>query len=103
MTKYQNSILSFLKRIVRKVRGKLVFAVPSATHFSPNNLKEKYRFHPDQLAPEKRKPGISGILRVLNEEEFLARAIKSHLPFLDEIVIALNLRCTDRSYEICYD
>jgi hypothetical protein len=49
-----------------------------------------------------RKPGISGFMRVRNEEEFLPLAIDSHLPFLDELVIVYNA-CSDRTPEIAHD
>jgi glycosyltransferase involved in cell wall biosynthesis len=51
------------------------------------------------LKVSQRRPGISGYLRVRNEEQFLALAIESHLPFLDELVIVYNA-CTDRTSEI---
>src|SRR5262249_21697516 len=41
-------------------------------------------------------------MRLRNEEEFVALAIDSHLPFLDELVIVHN-GCTDRTPEIVDD
>jgi glycosyltransferase involved in cell wall biosynthesis len=46
-----------------------------------------------------RKQGISGFVRVRNEEEWLGLSIESHIPFLDEIIIVYN-RCTDSTPEI---
>jgi glycosyltransferase involved in cell wall biosynthesis len=51
------------------------------------------------LKVSQRRPGISGYMRVRNEEQFLALAIESHLPFLDELVIVYNA-CTDQTPEI---
>ena len=51
------------------------------------------------LKVSQRRPGISGYMRVRDEEQFLALAIESHLPFLDELVIVYNA-CTDRTPEI---
>ena len=41
-------------------------------------------------------------MRLRNEEEFLDRAIESHLDGLDELVIVFN-NCQDRTPEICRD
>jgi len=46
--------------------------------------------------------GISGFIRVRNEEEWLSLVIDSHLKFLDEIIIVYN-RCTDATPEIAKD
>lgn len=47
-----------------------------------------------------RKPfGISGCVRVCNDEEFLAEAVESHLPYLDECVIVTQ-PSSDRTEEI---
>jgi hypothetical protein len=63
---------------------------------------ESFVVHPTDLNIECRTPGISGFMRIRDEEDFLALAIESHLPFLDELVIVLN-RCTDRSPAIAED
>jgi glycosyltransferase involved in cell wall biosynthesis len=57
---------------------------------------------PADLQVERRRPGISGFMRLRNEEEFAALAIESHLPFLDELVVVHN-GCTDRTPEIVDD
>ena len=46
--------------------------------------------------------GISGIMRLRNEEDYLGLVIESHLPFLDELIIIYN-RCTDRTPEISWE
>lgn len=45
------------------------------------------------------KPGLSGILRIKNEEQFLAGCIESCVNSLDELIIVYN-DCTDRSTSI---
>lgn len=49
-----------------------------------------------------RRAGISGFMRIRNEEEFMSQAIESHLQCLDELVIVYN-RCNDRSEELIAD
>lgn len=56
----------------------------------------------EELSLERRSPGISGFMRLRNEEEFLDRAIESHLDGLDELIIVFN-RCEDSTPEICYN
>ncbi len=53
----------------------------------------------DQLDVANRKPGISGFMRLRNEIAFVDRAIASHLPFLDELVIIDN-NSTDGTWEL---
>jgi hypothetical protein len=60
---------------------------------------ETYRFSPPLLALAARKPGISGFMRVKNGEDFLDAAIRSHMPHLDEMVVAYN-GCTDSTPDI---
>ncbi len=55
---------------------------------------ESYRFDPADLAVEQRLPGISGFLRVRNGADFVEAAVRSHLPYVDEIVAVFN-QCTD--------
>lgn len=57
-----------------------------------------YRFDPATLAAPRRE-GISAFMRVRNGEDFIALAIESHLPHLDEIVVCHN-RCTDATVPI---
>ena len=57
-----------------------------------------YRFEPASLAAA-RRPGIGAFMRVRNGEDFVALAIESHLPYLDEIVVCHN-RCTDGTVAI---
>ena len=45
-----------------------------------------------------RIPGISAMLRVKDEEEWIGPCIESILPFFDEIVVALD--CSDRTKDI---
>ena len=51
-----------------------------------SNGWQRYKFDRSTLDPARRKPGISGMLRVRGREEFLDVAIRSHFPYLDEIV-----------------
>lgn len=55
---------------------------------------ETYRFTPEDLAPDRRLPGISAFMRVKNGADFIEAAIRSHLPHFDEIVVVMN-QCTD--------
>lgn len=47
-----------------------------------------------------RKKGLSGFMRLKNEATFLEQAIKSHVPYLDELVIVDN-NSTDETAIIC--
>jgi glycosyltransferase involved in cell wall biosynthesis len=60
---------------------------------------EKFRFHPEQLNPEGRQEGISAVIPVKNGEDFIERAIRSHIDHYDEIVVVHN-QCTDRTVPI---
>lgn len=62
----------------------------------------KWSVNKNDLNISKRKLGISGFMRVRNEEEWISLAIESHLPFLDEIIVVYN-RCTDATPEIVED
>ena len=57
-----------------------------------------WRFDPACLG-EPRRPGISAFMRVRNGADFIALALESHLPHLDEIVVCHN-RCTDETVPI---
>ncbi len=46
-----------------------------------------------------KKPGISAILRLRNEADYLEPTLDSILPFFDEFVIVYN-QCSDRTPEI---
>ncbi|WP_163935286.1 hypothetical protein [Paraferrimonas sp. SM1919] len=46
-----------------------------------------------------RKPGISGIMRIKNGEDFLALTIEKHLPYYDEIIACYN-DCSDNTVTI---
>lgn len=46
-----------------------------------------------------KRPGLSAIVRLRNEEDFMAASLNSILPYFDEIVIVFN-DCTDRTPEI---
>ena len=62
----------------------------------------KWSVDKNSLNISKRKYGISGFMRVRNEEEWLSLSVESHIPFLDEIIIVYN-RCTDSTPEIAND
>ncbi|MBE8965901.1 tetratricopeptide repeat protein [Nostocales cyanobacterium LEGE 12452] len=52
--------------------------------------------------PQNRKDGISGLMRVRNEEEFLAATIESWIDYIDELVIVFH-QCTDKTPQIIED
>ena len=56
-------------------------------------------FKPSDFDPAGRKPGLSAIVRLRNEEEFAEQALNSILPFFDEVVVVFN-GCSDRTPEI---
>jgi len=56
-------------------------------------------FKPADFDWWRKKPGISAIVRVRNEEDYLEEALHSILPFFDELVIVYN-QCIDRTPEI---
>jgi hypothetical protein len=60
---------------------------------------KRFEFDPDRLDPRHRKDGISAFLPVRDGEPFVGKAIESHLPYLNEIVVVHN-RCTDATPEI---
>ncbi len=60
---------------------------------------ENPSFKPRDFDRSSKKPGISAIIRLRNEEDYLELAINSILPFFDEVVIVYN-GCTDRTPEI---
>ena len=62
-------------------------------------LLQGYRFTPADLAVAARRPGLSAFMRIRNGAEFLAAAIRSHLPYFDEIVAVYN-QCTDATPDI---
>ena len=62
-------------------------------------IVESPSFRPEDFDPSKKKPGVSAILRLRNEEDYLEQALSSILPFFDEFVIVYN-QCTDRTPEI---
>jgi glycosyltransferase involved in cell wall biosynthesis len=60
---------------------------------------ETYRFTPEDLAPDRRPAGISAFMRVKNGADFIEATVRSHLPYLDEIVVVMN-QCSDATPEI---
>jgi glycosyltransferase involved in cell wall biosynthesis len=60
---------------------------------------ENPTFKPEDFDPSKKKLGISAIIRLKNEADYLEKALNSILPFFDEFVIVYN-QCTDRTPEI---
>jgi hypothetical protein len=56
--------------------------------FNYQNFVQKHRMH-----------GISGLMRIRNESEYLELSIRSYIPFFDEIIAVYN-RCTDNTAEI---
>lgn len=55
---------------------------------------DTYSFTPDDLRVADRRPGISAFVRTKNGADFLAPTIRSHAPYVDEIVAVYN-QCTD--------
>ncbi|MGU9978612.1 glycosyltransferase [Phreatobacter sp. HK31-P] len=55
---------------------------------------DTYCFTPDDLRVADRRPGISAFVRTKNGADFLAPTIRSHAPYVDEIVAVYN-QCTD--------
>ncbi|MGD2148122.1 MAG: glycosyltransferase [Anaerolineae bacterium] len=60
---------------------------------------ENPTFKPQDFDRSRKKSGISAIVRLRNEEEFLELALDSILPFFDEFVIVYH-ECADRTPEI---
>ena len=58
-----------------------------------------YRFHPDDLKPQERQPGISAFMRIRNGADFLQATVRSHIAYFDEIV-AVYSQSTDATPEI---
>ena len=57
-------------------------------HLKNREGVEKYFIKKDWL--ENRKDGISAMIRIKNEEEFILPSIQSVLGFFDEIIVTLN-------------
>lgn len=55
---------------------------------------------PSELNVASRLPGISGFMRLKDEELYLDAAIKSHIEHVDELILVFN-NCTDSTPEIC--
>lgn len=51
---------------------------------------EEFNINPEAFNPLNRKPGISAMMRIGDEEEFIVSSILSILPFCNEIVVALQ-------------
>jgi glycosyltransferase involved in cell wall biosynthesis len=60
---------------------------------------EKPSFRAEDFDRSKKKPGVSAIIRLKNEEDFLELALASIEPFFDEFIVVYN-GCTDRTPEI---
>jgi hypothetical protein len=63
------------------------------------NLENSEEFYIDENWYENRKKGMSAMLRVKDEEEFIEPCLISIKDFFDEIIIALN-NCTDATPDI---
>ncbi|ELM3735777.1 glycosyltransferase family 2 protein [Edwardsiella piscicida] len=61
--------------------------------------RDEYHFDRSSLT-KVRGAGISGIMRLYNEERYLESSIESYIEQLDELIIVHN-RCTDSTPEIC--
>lgn len=58
-----------------------------------------FKVNLQDIARKKRKSGISGIMRVKNDAEFIEPSVESCIDALDELIIVYN-GCTDNSPEI---
>ena len=58
---------------------------------------EEFNIDPD--AWKNRKPGLSAFVRLANEDEWVGYAIKSILPWVDEVICGLQLS-TDKTEDI---
>jgi hypothetical protein len=58
-----------------------------------------YRFNPEHLRVNDRKPGVSAFMRIRNGADWLELSVRSHIEFFDEIVAVYN-QCTDATPEI---
>ena len=65
-------------------------------HFNNRENFVEYNISPSWY--KDRKPGISAMLRVGNEEEWIGPCLESIIPFFDEIIISLD--CSDKTREI---
>lgn len=59
-------------------------------------------FRPADFAVAHKKPGLSALVRLHNEEEFAYASLNSIVPYFDEIVVVFN-DCTDRTPDIVAD
>jgi hypothetical protein len=69
---------------------------------SPAEAVETYRFRPNDLAVAGRRAGISAFMRIRNGAEFLDATIRSHIPYVDELVAVYN-QCSDSTAEVLAD
>lgn len=60
---------------------------------------ENPSFKPEDFDSSKKMPGVSAIVRLRNEADYLEQALNSILPFFDEFVIVYN-QCSDRTPQI---
>lgn len=65
-------------------------------------MDKDWKVCPDDLNIESRVAGISGFMRLKNEETYLDAAIASHIDYVDELILVYN-NCTDSTPEICQD
>lgn len=63
------------------------------------NIEKKKRYYIREDWAENREPGLSFMLRVKNEEDFIKQSIMSIKDMADEIIVVLN-NSTDRTLEI---
>lgn len=58
-----------------------------------------YLFDYNEFVSKNRSNGISGLMRIRNEAEYLELSIRSYIPYFDEIIAVYN-RCTDNTPDI---
>ncbi|MEH2057462.1 MAG: tetratricopeptide repeat protein [Nostoc sp.] len=63
------------------------------------NQVEHPTINTSSFEPQNRQDGISGLMRVRNEEEFLTPVIESWIDYVDELVIVFH-QCTDKTPQI---
>lgn len=74
-----------------KAHGPADFPTRTMAQITP---VETYSFVPDDLKVAARQPGISAFVRTRNGADFIAPTIRSHAPYVDEIIAVYN-QCTD--------
>lgn len=81
-------------------RNLMVFFRGDFKNFENREWLQEYNIDKNAFEFSHRKPGISLFARLKNGADFLEKAIESHLPYVDEIVLVDN-NSTEDTAEIC--